>query len=153
MQYKYSLEAYNGMSSRYNCPKCGHREFTRYINTVTNQHVSDIAGRCSRENKCGYHYTPSRYFTEHKITEDETTSFIPDDIFRQSLSNHENNNLVKFLMKLYGSDEVKELIKKYYLGTCSNGAAVFWQIDMNGGIRSGKMIQYDQLQAGVIKNI
>ena len=43
MKYRYTLEKYRGIKSRYTCPQCGRKYvFTRYIDTETNQYISDI---------------------------------------------------------------------------------------------------------------
>jgi hypothetical protein len=62
---KYILEPYAGMKTRHTCPQCGKpKVFSRYINMETGEYLSDGVGRCNRENKCGYHYTPRQYFGE-----------------------------------------------------------------------------------------
>lgn len=63
MKSRYELEKYKGMRSRYECPNC-HRKgvFVRYVDTETGGYLSSDVGRCNREDKCGYHYTPKQYF-------------------------------------------------------------------------------------------
>ena len=62
-QYKYILEPYKGKGTRYACPDCLEKDqFTKYIDIETNEYVNDIVGRCNREDKCGYHYSPREYF-------------------------------------------------------------------------------------------
>ena len=40
--YKYTLEPYKGIKSRYICPNCGKRNtFTRYIDIDTNNYIAD----------------------------------------------------------------------------------------------------------------
>ena len=65
--YRYILEKYRGISTRYTCPQCGRKHtFTRYIDTENNnQYLSDKVGKCNRLDKCGYHYTPRQYFTDN----------------------------------------------------------------------------------------
>ena len=56
---RYILEKYKGSKSRFNCPNCnGKKSFTRYIDTETNDYLSDDLGKCNREEKCGYHEKP-----------------------------------------------------------------------------------------------
>ena len=65
--YRYTLEKYRGIRSRYTCPQCGRKYvFTRYIDTETNQYIADDVGKCNRLDKCGYHYTPKQYFSDNK---------------------------------------------------------------------------------------
>ncbi|WP_289055354.1 PG0870-related protein [Carboxylicivirga marina] len=62
---RYSLEKYKGRSTRYHCPQCHQRTFTRYVDNHTNKHLSDYTGRCNRVEKCGYHFTPKMYFVKN----------------------------------------------------------------------------------------
>ena len=67
MNYRYILEKYRGRSTRYNSPQCGRKHtFTRYIDTENNnRYIADNVGKCNRLDKCGYHYTPKQYYTDH----------------------------------------------------------------------------------------
>ena len=69
MSYRFILEKYRGISTRYTCPKCGRKHtFTRYIDTENNnQYLSERVGKCNRLDKCGYHYTPREYFTDNPL--------------------------------------------------------------------------------------
>ncbi len=71
--YRYTLERYRGLSTRYICPQCGRKHtFTRYIDTENNnQYISDNVGKCNRLDKCGYHYTPRQYFTDNPHKRDK----------------------------------------------------------------------------------
>ena len=65
--YRFILERYRGISTRYTCPQCGRKHtFTRYIDTENNnQYLSERVGECNRLDKCGYHYTPREYFADN----------------------------------------------------------------------------------------
>ena len=65
--YRFTLERYRGISTRYTCPQCGRKHtFTRYIDTENNNnYLSDNVGKCNRLDKCGYHYTPREYFADN----------------------------------------------------------------------------------------
>ena len=71
--YRFILERYRGISTRYTCPQCGRKHtFTRYIDTDNNnQYISDNVGKCNRLDKCGYHYTPKQYFTDNPHKRDK----------------------------------------------------------------------------------
>jgi hypothetical protein len=161
-KYRYILEPYRGLNTRHPCPGCKHREFTRYINTETGQHVNAKVGRCNRQDSCGYHYTPKQYFRDNNISFDEThmpkdncqpkvvtpqrkaVSFIPVEVFKYSLVNHKSNYFIKFLLDLFGVEVTQQLIARYFIGTSNywEGATVFWQIDIKGRIRTGKIMLY-----------
>ncbi len=71
--YRYILERYRGLSTRYTCPQCGRKHtFTRYIDTENNnQYISGNVGKCNRLDKCGYHYTPKQYFADNPRERDK----------------------------------------------------------------------------------
>ena len=72
-RYRFTLERYRGLSTRYTCPQCGRKHtFTRYIDTENNnKYISDNVGKCNRLDKCGYHYTPRQYFTDNPWLREE----------------------------------------------------------------------------------
>ena len=72
--YRYILEKYRGLSTRYTCPQCGRKHtFTRYIDTENNnQYISDNVGKCNRLDECGYHYIPRQYFTDNPHKRDNS---------------------------------------------------------------------------------
>jgi len=162
-EHRYILEPYKGMNTRYHCPGCQQREktFSRYIDTQTGEHVAPSVGRCNRESNCGYHYTPKQYFQDHNISFDTpqakpynkpkavtppqtTISFIPVEIFKASLQSHEPNHFIKLLIDLFRVEVAKDLISRYFIATSThwNGATIFWQIDIKGKIRTGKIMFY-----------
>jgi hypothetical protein len=161
-QYRYIFEPYNGMSSRYRCPSCNYRDktFVRYIDTETGEHLSSDVGRCNRESKCGYHYTPKQYFEQNNIPFDKTkyhpsaiqkivkkkpTSFIDDTLIKESLSSDQTNYFLQFLSNHFSKEIAQRLKEKYNIGTSShwNGATIFWEIDQQGKARTGKIMLYD----------
>ncbi len=159
-EHRYILEPYKGMNTRYRCPSCkqGNKTFVRYINIETGEHIHPSVGRCNRESKCGYHYTPKQYFQDNNISFDtpkaykpkivtpqpKPVSFIPVEIFKASLKGHETNNFVKRLIDLFGVEVTGELVSHYFIGTSKHwkGATVFWQIDTQGRVRTGKIMLY-----------
>jgi len=159
---RYQLEIYTGRSSRYICPACrdSRRTFARYVNTETGEQISQMVGRCNRQDKCGYHLKPQKYFNEHPTVKDnlrprcstphipqvqKKTSVVEPNVFMASLKSYESNNFTKYLLKLFGAEITNQLISKYFIGTSKlwNGATVFWQIDISGKIRDGKIMLYD----------
>ena len=168
-EHRYILEKYKGLKTRYTCPSCNKpKEFTMYIDTLTEQHIHSSVGKCNREIKCGYHYSPKQYFQDNHLPFETTPikryitplstplkiSFIDVEIFKESLSNYEENNFVKFLIHIFGNEVTSELIAKYFIGTNSNswkGATVFWEIDLQGKIRTGKIMLYDSTKGNRVK--
>ena len=165
------LETYRGTKSRHTCPECHSRNcFVRYV-TDDGEYLSNDVGRCNRESRCGYHFTPKEFFeinpsdlklreTSKKRTrrgygfaaerdikpETNQTDYISACFLKRTLTNYENNGFVKFLLDLFIEDReaVWQAVKNYLIGTTKDGKTVFWQIDAQKRIRTGKIIDYDK---------
>jgi hypothetical protein len=76
-----------------------------------------------------------------------TASHIDHDIFRQSIAGFERNNFAKFLRSKFGQETADAALTRYYVGTSRHwqdaGATVFWQVDISGKVRTGKVMLYD----------
>jgi hypothetical protein len=170
-EHKYILEPYKGMNTRYRCPDCQQRDktFSLYIDTETGEQIHPSVGRCNRESNCGYHYTPKQYFQYNNISFDtpqskaykprpvtpqpKPVSFIPVEVFKASLKAHETNHFVQFLINLFGVEVASKLVSRYFIATSKhwNGATVFWQIDIKGKVRTGKIMLYSSTTGKRIK--
>lgn len=177
MNHRYELEKYDGPKTRHACPACGQKgTFARYVDTATGQYLSPDAGRCNREDKCGYHYAPKQYFADHPApdagrpsarTPPRRTSpafhspkpqpiqHIPSAFIRKSLGY--DSDFIRFLCSLFDrytleSPTVVRLMSDYYLGRASAGAVIFWQIDRQMKVRTGKIMRYDPRTGKRIKN-
>jgi hypothetical protein len=160
--HTFTLQPYQGMGSRYRCPQCDHRTktFTRYINTQTGQHVAEHVGRCDREEKCGYHYRPGEYFgangKQSGFTKPVRRSPPPQrknyNVLHQSLVDesmkqkyYAENNLVIYLASYFKWEWALQAAERYNIGTTNHwpGAAIYWQIDIKGRVRTGKIMLYN----------
>ncbi|MEI6882206.1 MAG: DUF6371 domain-containing protein [Bacteroidota bacterium] len=170
-EHKYILEPYKGMNTRYRCPSCQQwdKTFSLYIDLETGEHINPTVGRCNRESNCGYHYTPKQYYQDNNISYDTTKpkaykprpvtpqpkpiSFIPDEVFKTSLKAYETNHFVKFLINLFGVEVCNQLVSRYFIATSKHwdGATVFWQIDTQGKVRTGKIMLYNPTTGKRIK--
>ena len=162
-EHKYILEPYKGMNTRYPCPapNCGKgKTFSLYQDAETGEHIHPTVGRCNRESSCGYHFTPKQYFQDNNISFDKPqlkayksrpiapqskpVSFIPFVVFQDSLNPtaFETNHFVQFLINLFGVEVASQLVSRYFIATSKhwNGATVFWQIDTQGKVRTGKIM-------------
>ena len=72
-QYRFFLEPWGWRdhhlggraSNKHICPNCGKKTFVRYVDSETGSYLGDLVGKCDREDKCGYHYSPAMYFKDH----------------------------------------------------------------------------------------
>lgn len=157
-EYRYILEPFEGMKTRHICPSCNDKgkTFSKYIETENGSYIHNSVGRCNRILKCGYHLTPKQYFSENNISFDTTikrpytppiekpTSYIDAKVFKSSLNRYDVNHFVTFLNSKFGKEITQRAIELYRIGTSKHwtGSTVFWQIDIEGNIRTGKIMQY-----------
>lgn len=158
------------------CPSCkAEKAFNRYVESFSNEYIDNSVGKCFC---CEYHYPPKQYFADKAIINapliqkhNKTTtwqtktisvqskpvnkpvSFIPIDIFKASLKNHDENNFVRYLNCLFGVEITNQLISRYFIATSKHwpGANVFWQIDISGKVRTGKIMLYNSVNGKRIK--
>lgn len=172
-KYKYHLEKYHPGSKK-SCPQCGRKVcFTRYVDACGDYVFPEYVGRCDHEHSCGYHFTPGDYFRENpagsislprkhvimpKISsvpiKEQPPSFIDRSIMEQTLSHYAINPLYTFLARCMGKEEADRLCCLYRIGTSRKwgGAAVFWQVDCNGRVRTGKIMLYDATTGKRVKH-
>jgi len=92
--------------------------------------------------------------TTRGIKKESSPDFIDQSIFHNSLSDYNTNNLVLYLDSILDKDTVDHLINIFKIGTSSKyngGSTIFWQIDISGNIRTGKIIKYDAYTGKRIK--
>jgi predicted RNA-binding Zn-ribbon protein involved in translation (DUF1610 family) len=153
--YRFELER-GGL--KYSCPQCGKARLVRYVDTVTGEQVADDAGRCDREDSCGYHLRPGEFF---RLTGNKPfrvtmpllrlkqpalePSFIDAAVMRASFAGYEQNNFCRWLCGVLGEERAFELTALYRIGTSKHwsGSSVFWQIDSANRVRGGKVMLYD----------
>ncbi len=81
----------------------------------------------------------------HKESPPKLPSFIDRSLLEQSLRHYGINPLHRYLSKIFGKEETDRLFALYKVGTSKkwNGATVYWQIDHDGNVRTGKIMKYD----------
>ena len=167
-EYRFHLQKYK-YGSKISCPNCGKpRCFVKYVDAEGKIVFPDNVGKCDHENSCGYHYTPKEYFNDypdvlsrnHSVSESFRVtacksvekkpvciapSYIASSYVDKSLSHYEINPLYRYLCNVFGEEETIRLFQLYRIGTSAKwgGSAVFWQIDMNGLVRTGKIMCYN----------
>ena len=157
--YKYKLDR---SSKKFVCPSCGKKRFVRYVDTSTNNYISSKFGRCDREESCGYKLNPQKDYLigdwnkkmpEVKVQTKTTSTFIPYTLFSGSLKAYHKNNFIAYLLRVFDLETVQYLVEKYFIGTSNywNGGTVFWQVDLNGHVRAGKIMLYDSCSGKRVK--
>lgn len=167
-QYRFILEPYKGISSRYTCPQCKrNRVFVRYIDTQHEYHFPDYVGKCNRENNCNYHLTPKEHFKDENIVigddiyaYESSQMFFPEvthistSVLEKSKRSYSTNHLFVYCSTLFGVAKTRELFNKYHVGSASywQGATTFWQMDIEGKVRTGKVMLYNSITGRRVKH-
>ena len=154
-QYKYSLQK---GSSKGICPECGQKRFTRYVDSITGDCLSEQFGRCDREINCGYHNKPvfeedqafksNRTFTPKPAPQPLTP--IPFEVLADTLTDYEQNIFIQNLLQRvafpFEPCDIETVIAQYYLGTVANysGAISLPYIDINNVVRAIQVKQFDE---------
>lgn len=79
---------------------------------------------------------------------------IPDEFVTLSTSPEKvrSNPFVKFLLSILPEEDVLQVIELYRIGTSKSGGTVFFQFDIQGRCRSGKIIHYNSETGHRIKD-
>lgn len=162
--HRFILQPYKGVATRHTCPACHKKRcFSRYIDTEKQISFPDDVGRCDHEQSCGYHLTPKDYFERNPLakpthsdctapmtrraepTERRKSSLIEPKTVSQTLYSYQHNNLYLFIRSKFGAEEAENLMQTYHVGTSKHwpGSCVFWQTDVDGNARTGKVMLYN----------
>jgi len=76
--------------------------------------------------------------------------FIPHKYLKRSLSL--DSNFVRFLRKHFSDLQIAEAANNYLLGATRKKEVIFWQIDIDGKVRTGKIMKYNPQTGRRIKN-
>ena len=179
MDYKYHLRKYAGKSSRLTCPSCNRPWcFTPYVDDA-NKILDPTVGRCDHESSCAYHKTPAEYFREHPEARPREEDWrqapdwlkhdrprgvpgtrhairpdsLPDEIVAKTLRNAPKSTLIRFLETIFDAATVERLRADYRLGVTKDRSVIFYQIDIQGRVRTGKIIQYNPTDGHRVKNV
>lgn len=180
--YRYTLDNRRGRMYIHVCPRCGKREMRRYVDTDTWEYIDDKVGRCNREIKCGYHYKPREFFQDNpwlknnwqsdnynrtSLKASPPTSPQLMNVTHECVSlqvansrcqgNRWVNPFTRWLARLltykYGGEVLQEIIHKYRIGTIQGGdGVIFWQIDTENKVRTGKIMYYNEATGKRIKD-
>ena len=117
---------------------------------------------CDRVDSCGYHYTPKDFFKDNdltivnsdrsapkilrkSITKKEPSQISHSDV-KRCIKGLEKSSLVQFLYNRFGKWHTAPILSKYLIGQCyhwNENNPVYWQIDIKGRVRTGKIMKYN----------
>ena len=147
MDYRYQLENRLG-KEKITCPECGHSEtFTRFVDIITGELLSDEYGMCDRAYKCAYvNRPPQNYITDEPTEFNYSDNSIYDTGFIKENWTPENdgmnNSLSKRLVELFGKEDVLPIIKSYKITDFYDGGTIY-PYTLSDNLISGKIIFYD----------
>ena len=171
MEYKYHLLKYAGKASRLTCPACEQPHcFSPYVDDA-GVILDRTVGRCDHEGSCGYHKSPAEFFREHPEAKEpdwrwqpmpshlrqapklvKEPDLIPWDIVRRSVRLNPESTLIAFLRTVFDDGTIRRIVGEYYLGVTKMLEVVFFQIDIRGRCRGGKIIPYNPQTGHRIKD-
>lgn len=141
---------------KFNCPQCGKKRFVRMYDFEAKEYLPEEVGRCDRESSCGYHMTAKQYFEsigkgykpvlKEIEVKPEVVDFMPVEYVKQSMSGYEKSNFASWLTSLFGETIADKTLLKYLVGRSKNDngkACIFWRIDKEGKVRTGKIMCYN----------
>lgn len=163
--FRYQLESRKLTGHRqqkFQCPQCGRMKcFVRYVDTQKDfAYVADEVGKCDHQHSCGYHYKPSEYFRDNQWAREtgirieshirpiELPPFrpLPWEYVRRSHSPHSTfwDWLTIVAAPRIGISEetLRRVYQDYHIGATRRGNVIFWQIDSQGLVHGGHIMQY-----------
>lgn len=144
------------------CPECGRKRLSAYFDRRTGDLMpTPEFGRCERINSCTYDNDPNKIlgpgerlaYTPRPLPppkEPMDDYRIPDQAFQSTFKDHSKNNLFRYLEHALPKGLVTKALADYRVGTYlgkrteMHGAAFFWLIGADGGIRTGHAIYYKE---------
>ena len=154
---KYEVNIPSGTGEYYStCPACSH-----------NRKPINQKKRCfswNRTKEVGYCYHCGSSFVEFK--EREQLNTLTPKPLNNSTSQQINyinpkyltlsiglaSNFGTFLKSIFDEEELKQILEDYQLGMTKDRSVIYWYIDKENRIRSGKIMQYDPLNGKRVKS-
>ena len=136
--YKWQLR--KGSKKEY-CPNCGQKRFVPYVLASDGVTLAGAEfGRCDREQNCGYQRYPDgeRYTVAEpqKIQPRPRLEYASNDLHIST-----DSNLFEWACSLLGVCDAVCAWSDYNVG-CIGGRVIWWQMDSNGVVRTGKVMSY-----------
>ena len=161
-EYKYHLATWHERDKTLRCPGCGKSRgcFKEYVDDEGNpvDPTNHTCGKCDHETSCGYHLTPKEFFKANGRQDEQLTVRVERPQRRMividrkwvaaTMKDYERNGFVRWLYSLPWDEEQRECLNMvvfmYVLGTSKDGGVIYWQVDEQGRVRTGKKMLYDE---------
>ena len=163
--YRYQLESkrLTGRQPRkIACPQCGKQKcLVRYVDTKNNfKYVADTVGKCDHQHSCGYHYTPADYYRDNQwavpcvaipsqhATPAPLPPFQPIDMQYVTRSHSPQSTFWQWFVNHLAqrlnlpAEDVRRVYDDYLPGATHQSDVIFWQIDQQGRVHGGHIMQY-----------
>ena len=163
-QYRFHLDN-TKPRRKLTCPSCGRRRcFTPYVDDDEEITFPEEVGICDHKNRCGYHYSPADFFHEHPdileksdrekefqprtpriVKPEPKPDYIDNNIMNRTFQQYCINPLFIFLTYVFGDKSAMDICQRYNVGTSKKwgGSTVYWQVDKDNNVRSGKIMLYN----------
>ena len=144
-QYRYELRK---GSKKDECPECRKKSFVPYIDKKDGKPAGERYGRCERINQCGYSNYPKASKSDNyeppikPYVPPLPIEYIPKELVEKTFHDFKSNVFFQYLVKTFGGERAMELQSKYNIGTAKHGGTIFWQQDLLGRFRTGKVMYY-----------
>ena len=144
------------------CPSCGKAKcFTPYVDVTTGNIIGPEFGVCDHVKKCGYKRSPTGKDLRDKdmfVSDKEVLKGFDDPMARELVETMDYGTMMEtltgrkstlemFLSWLFGEERERKTAMMYKLGTTTlwnwKDCAVYWQIDKDWRIRTGKIMEYE----------
>lgn len=161
-RYRFELD-HSKPRKKLRCPQCGKdRCFTPYVDVTTGNIVGEEYGICDHASKCGYKKYPTPeslggkelFVNGNEVmkkfrqrVEPDVANKIPLEKVMPTLNPLKRSNLFDYLSDLFGIFQTTMAFERYKVGMMNfydwGRCPVFWQIDKNWVVRTGKIMSYD----------
>lgn len=122
------------------CPNCGQKRFVPYVLASDGVTLAGAEfGRCDREQNCGYQRYPDG--ERYTVAEPQKIQPRPRLEYVGDLHVSTDSNLFEWAIGLLGLNDAVLAWSDYNVG-CIGGRVIWWQMDSNGVVRTGKVMSY-----------
>lgn len=139
------------------CPQCHRRTFKPFLD-ASGAILDPTVGRCNRQFKCGYFLSPRQFFEANPsrrptigrllppMPPPPPVDFMPLQLVErsQNLFAGTDDALRRFFLSIFPAATVDAVWRLYCVGQSklSGGSTMFWIIDQNMRVRTGKAMAY-----------